>query len=126
MALELALSVGKEGILAGDRLGEKRKRLGSAISVCGPLLSFPSTSLGIATPIAYFTRQSPQAAIAKKVKNSLDRAFREVEVVHGGQAAGEGMPRGKEEWRGIMAFWGRVLGKDEGWKGDGEVYEVVR
>lgn len=39
---------------------------------------------------------------------------------------GEDMPRGRGEWEGIMRFWGNILSKDESWKGDGEVYEVVR
>jgi hypothetical protein len=53
--------------------------------------------------------------------------FKDVEVVNGDKGkGGEDMPRGRTEWEGIMKFWGNVLAKDEAWKGDGEVYEVVK
>ncbi|KAI9637618.1 uncharacterized protein MKK02DRAFT_36495 [Dioszegia hungarica] len=126
MALELALSVGKDGIPSPAGVGDKRKRLGSVTSVCGPLLSFPASTLGIATPIAYFTRQSASSAAGQKVRKAIERAFKEVEIVQGQQGGGEAMPRGREEWKGIMMFWGEMLGRDEGWKGSGEVFEVVR
>lgn len=126
MALELAYSVGKEGISNADASGEKRKRLGSVVSVCGPLVSFPTASLGINTPTAYFTRQAAQSAAAQKTRRGLERAFKDVEVIQGQSAGGEDMPKGREEWKGIMAFWGKVLEKDDKWKGQGDVYEVVR
>lgn len=125
MALELALSVGRGGIAAGPGLSEKRKRFGSVVSVCGPLLSFPTSTMGIATPVVYFTRQNKASSVAQKVSKALERAFKEVEIVQG-QGAGEAMPKGRDEWKGVMGFWGKMLGKDEGWKGSGEVFEVVR
>jgi hypothetical protein len=36
------------------------------------------------------------------------------------------MPGGREEWEGIMRFWGEVLGREEMWRGGGVVFEVVR
>ncbi len=58
--------------------------------------------------------------------------FKDLKVVQGsasGSAAGggEGMVRGQEEWGLIMKFWSQVLKRaDEGWKGSGDIYEVVR
>ncbi|WVW85426.1 hypothetical protein I302_107464 [Kwoniella bestiolae CBS 10118] len=124
-ALEVGLSIHQNPIsqeVDGDR------RLGSIISICASLLTHPTSTLNIQTPLCYFTRHSPQSAIHQKSVTILKRAYKDVEVIHGSGGGGaEAMPRNKEEWYGIMKFWGQVLGrKDEGWKGEGEVYEVIR
>jgi len=117
MALELALVVGKDGV-------ERSNRLGSVVSVCAGLLSHPSSPLDLETPALLFLRQ--QGAAGRKVESTMKRAFKRVEVVRGEAGRGEDMPRGRAEWEGIMRFWGEVLHRgDEGWKGEGEVYEVV-
>jgi hypothetical protein len=119
MALELASNVFRTPLGGG--------RLGSVISICGPLL--PSTSVGSEsqTPALLFIRISPQSAANSRLVNDLKSSFKEVEVINGEKGkSGEDMPRGRAEWEGIMRFWGNLLSKDEGWKGDGEVYEVVR
>ena len=130
MALELALDIGKSGIQSGSASagGPLRKRFGSVISICAPLLSFPTTPLDLPTPVLYFTRQDPRAATSQKTVNSIKRVFKEVTVVQSKQERGvEDMPRSQQEWRGIIQFWGEMLKRGvEGWKGDGEVYEVVR
>ncbi|KIR54686.1 hypothetical protein I315_02567 [Cryptococcus gattii Ru294] len=129
VALELGIDIGKTPLKTN---GEKDngKRLGSIISICAPLLTHPASPLNVSTPVLYFTRQSPQSAIQQKSVSGIKRGYREVQVVQGGGVGGgkgEDMPRGKEEWYGVMKFWGQVLGKaDEGWKGQGEVYEVVQ
>ena len=41
-------------------------------------------------------------------------------------AGPDAMPKNREEWKGIMRFWGEVLVKAEGWRGGGEVFEVIR
>ncbi|WVN86233.1 uncharacterized protein L203_101394 [Cryptococcus depauperatus CBS 7841] len=123
MALELGLDIGKSSLKAWR--GEDEKRLGSIVSICAPLLSHPNDSLNIATPVLYFARQSPQSAVYRNHLSALKKAFKQVETVHGG-GVGEDMPRGREEWWGVMRFWGQVLGKDDRWKGEGETYEVVR
>ena len=121
MSLELALDVGK------SRNGENPLRLGSVTSICAGLESHPSSPLELATPILYFTRARSRAAVGQKMERGIRRAFRDVEVVRGEEGRGEDMPRGRSEWEGIMRFWGKVLGKDdEGWKGGGEVFEVVK
>ncbi|KAK8854632.1 hypothetical protein IAR55_003371 [Kwoniella newhampshirensis] len=106
------------------------KRLGSIVCVCAGLLTHPTLQLRIATPILWFNRLPPNSAIHQKTLTILKRAYREVQVVQGQQGQdsnAEAMPRGTEEWWGIMKFWGQVLGRaNEGWKGQGEVFEVIR
>ncbi len=116
MVLELAYDLGKTG-----------KRFGSVVSICAGLLSHPAKKMDLETPVLYFTRIDPRSSTGEKTVNSIKRAFKRVEVVRGEPGRGEDMPRGRNEWEGIMRFWGHVLLKpDEGWRGEGEVYEVVR
>jgi len=121
MALELASNISVKP------LGEVQ-RFGSVISVCGPLLSPSSSSISKSqTPALVFTRLSPQSAAHTRLANDLKTRFKEVQVINGEKGkGGEDMPRGRGEWEGIMRFWGNILSKDESWKGDGEVFEVVR
>lgn len=121
MSLELALDLGKTSFTTPT----KRGRLGSVISVCGGLISFPSSPLDIETPVGFFTRQSPKSQLGQKSIGAVKRAFKKVEVVEA-KGPGEGMPKGREEWEGLMRFWGEVLIREDGWKGKGEVYEVVK
>ena len=122
MALQLASNIAPTPLKLSS--GES-KRLGSVISICGPLLSTSSTQSN--TPCLLFTRTSPQAAIHRRQVSELKETFKEVEVINGEKGkGGEDMPRGRTEWEGIMRFWGNLLAKDEGWKGEGEVYEVVK
>jgi pimeloyl-ACP methyl ester carboxylesterase len=121
MALEIAKSI------AAKPLNETSKRLGSVISICGPLLPSSSPSTLGQTPILLFTRLSPQAAAHRRQKEDIQALYKDGEVINGEKGkGGEDMPRGRGEWEGIMKFWGNMLAKDEGWKGEGEVYEVVR
>jgi len=122
MALELALEVGKAGIIGTE---VDRKRLGSVISICAGLISHPASPLNIRTPCLVFTRLDPKLAAGGKVLSGVKRGFGEVEVVHR-KGRGEDMPRGRDEWEDIMRFWSKDLSRaNEGWKGDGEVYEVI-
>ena len=113
MALELGLHLGKS------------MRLGSIISIYAGLLSFPTKSLALNTPVLYFTRSDPRSKAGEQVVSTLKRGFKDVDVIRG-EGRGEDMPRGRAEWEGIMRFWGMHLGREEGWKGEGDVYEVVR
>ncbi|WWD19227.1 hypothetical protein CI109_103685 [Kwoniella shandongensis] len=129
VALELGLDIGKRPLTEQDREGGKR--FGSIVSVCAGLLTHPTSDLKIATAVLWFNRLAPSSAAHQKTISILKRAYREVQSVQGQQQGSnanvEAMPRGKEEWWGIMKFWGQLLGRaDEGWKGQGEVYEVVR
>jgi hypothetical protein len=111
-ALALALSV------ASNPVNDAR-RLGSAVAVLGGLEGSTRKSEAHSnTPVLYYTRRAPDTE-EKLVK---DR-FAEVTVFRA-PAAGA-MPANMDEWRPVMGFWGKVLKRDDSWKG-GEVYEVVR
>lgn len=122
MALELASHLTSKPLGTG---GEESRRLGSVMSICAPIVS--SSSSVSQTPALLFTRISPSSAAYQRQTSDLKKVFKEVEVIHGEKGkGGEDMPRGRTEWEGIMRFWANVLAKDEGWKGEGEVYEVVK
>ncbi|KAK1927291.1 hypothetical protein DB88DRAFT_543735 [Papiliotrema laurentii] len=132
IALELALDIGKRPIPPAASSGGSThptslpgKRLGSVVSICAGLISFPSSSLDLETPVAMFTRVQAKSQVGQKMLSAVQRAFKHVEVVQA-PGGGEAMPRGKDEWQGIMKFWGQVLAREETWKGEGEVYEVVK
>lgn len=123
MALELGSHISSNPISLSNS-----KRFGSVISICASILTSPHSNSISQTPVLTFTRLSPSSAAHSRLITDLRKAFNEVEVVDGekGKRGGEEMPRGRNEWEGIMRFWGKLLMKNEGWKGDGEVYEVVR
>jgi len=122
MALELALDIGKNAL---DTSHGKRKRVGSVVSICGSLISFPTSELGIETPVAYFTRTDARGQLGQKELTGVKRGFKKVEVLQA-RGGGQNMPRGKDEWQGIMRFWSEVLIREENWKAGGDVYEVVQ
>lgn len=118
MALELARSVA-EGAVAGY------SRLGSVVSVCGKWEREPSGQLE--TPILWFSRSRSESAVGKKEEALLRKVVESdnYEIVRAMPGDSE-MIKGMEEWGHVFRWWGKVMAKpDEGWKGDGEVYEVV-
>ncbi len=139
MALQLARWVGLNGLDSKQMPKEpaggqsSARRLGSAVSICGPLLSIPSISakpLAIQTPVAYFHRSRTTVSLS-----ALQKTFATLRPLEGKRdprrlnEAGEdeGMLTGQEEWMPVMKFWSQVLGRaDESWKGGEEVYEVIR
>jgi len=127
MALELALDIGKKPLTSSlsDTSESDGKRLGSVTAICGDLISFPASPLDLETPVAFFTRLNPQSQIGQKAANGVKRAFKTVHVITAKGGGGD-MPKGRDEWEGVMKFWGEVLGREEAWKGGGEVFEVVR
>ncbi|KAF9506885.1 hypothetical protein BS47DRAFT_1374025 [Hydnum rufescens UP504] len=78
---------------AAHRDNLARGQIASIVSVEGPLLEFPRSSLRVLAHHSISTAQS--------VLQTLRRF---------GWGAAEGMPRSKDEWAGIVEFWGRVLG----------------
>lgn len=121
-SLEVALDIGKNPL---DTSSGKRKRIGSVVSVCGSLISFPTSDLGIETPVACFTRTDARGQVGQKELASVKRGFKKVVVLQA-KGGGQIMPRGKDEWQGIMRFWSEVLIREESWKAGGDVYEVVQ
>jgi hypothetical protein len=130
MALELAYDIGKNGLdVPSGPSGSmvKRKRFASVTTVCATLLSFPTSNVLLPTPVCYFTRQDLRASKPAREMNLVRRAFKDVSVVEMPKPNSQNMPEGFSEWKGIMQFWSTVLVRaDEGWKGEGEVYEVVQ
>lgn len=78
-------------------------KLGSVVSVEGPLLSFPTLTPPCDTPILFFHRSSSVSDVKafKKGFSSLS------DVQMPGQEGS--MPKGKE-WAKIVEFWSRMLG----------------
>ncbi|KAL1938084.1 hypothetical protein VTO73DRAFT_11913 [Trametes versicolor] len=93
--------------------------LGSVVSVCGPLLSYPTLPKPCPTPLLIFHRPPPaETAMRPAAVAELKKGFAKVEEV---KVRGEGMPRSKEEWQPIMRFWSEHLGRRQM---DG-LYEVM-
>jgi len=81
--------------------------LGSVVSVCGPLLSYPTLKSPCPIPLLLFHRSPPaESALSPNDKAAFRKgfgSFRETQV------GGEGMPRSKIEWEHIMRFWSERL-----------------
>nr|GAT52964.1 predicted protein [Mycena chlorophos] len=83
-----------------------RERLGSIVTVSGPLLSYPTLATPSPTPIhlAYRTSALPVSELLA-FKKGFSR------VSDNKMAAEGGMPASKTEWEPIMRFWSENLGK---------------
>ena len=117
-ALELCLDVGKSGIGPS-----KARRLGSAVSVHGPLISFPSAPLNLSTPVLYFTRSDPRSQISQKVcPGCYEGKSRLISlVIGGGVAAPCFRPSGCRTRKGRSRGRGRHAERQGGMAGDHEV-----
>lgn len=95
------------GTVAGEAaLRMKEDKLGSVVSVSGPLLSYPTSTSGKSkTPFLLWSRTSENVSAT-----ALKRGFEDVREVKSG-SKGEGMPRSKDEWEGIMRFWSERLSR---------------
>lgn len=100
--------------------GAEETRLGSIVTVAGPLLSYPTPSRRCPTPVLAFHR--PVSETTKLSSGDL-QAFRKgyegVQEVRG--TKGDGMPRSKEDWEPIMRFWNVNLSK----RNSPGLYEVI-
>lgn len=125
IALEVARIVGTS---------DTGRRLGSAVSVAGDLLSTPSIGtpkLDLETPILYFFRPNTPS---KPAPSSLEKTFKTVKPIaaahdtRSAQANERGqdirMPSNESEWGKVMKFWSQVLERAPMNMG-GDVYEVV-
>lgn len=95
--------------------------LGSVVTVCGPLLSFPTVlSSPCPTPILVAHRPPPaETALPPNALGAFRKGFSTIRDVSIGR--GEGMPRSRDEWEPIMRFWSERLSRRPV---DG-LYEVV-
>lgn len=81
--------------------------LGSVVSVCGPLLSYPTPVSPCPVPLLLFHRLPPaESALSISDKTAFRRGFESFQEV---QMSGEGMPRSRAEWEHIMRFWSERL-----------------
>lgn len=104
---------------------------GSAVSVCGPLLSLPTFSPPLDTPVCLVTR-FPAAAVqsstqARSVLAAVHKAFKNVTHVNfppKGPMLSEDMVRGAE-WPKVLEFWSRFLKNRSAWELQGDLYTVT-
>lgn len=119
-------TVAGEFILAYGR-SHANRRLGSLVSVTGPLLSHPTTAKQPnGTPVLAIHRPAPSSALSAADLASLRKGFSDLQEVK--FRSGEGMPRSADEWRVVMTFWAKHLARDDagtGMGGGGEMYEVL-
>jgi hypothetical protein len=92
-------------------------RLGSVVSISGPMLSYPTLSKTCPTPLLVFHRPG---AIPSGAMTAFKKAYEAVTEVKLGEEGG-GMPRSKDEWEPIMRFWSERLKRRQV---DG-LYEVI-
>ncbi|KAL1743408.1 Alpha/Beta hydrolase protein [Schizophyllum fasciatum] len=98
-------------------------RLGSLVSVSGPLLSYPTISPPSPTPVLVVHRPATaDPSFPKDALAAYRKGFREVrEELIGRGSTRQGMPASRDEWEPIMRFWSERLGRRQG---EG-LYEVL-
>ncbi|KIJ51440.1 hypothetical protein M422DRAFT_58933 [Sphaerobolus stellatus SS14] len=115
VAVELGLRWWK---LRGGEQAETR--LGSIVSIAGPLLSYPTIPKPCTTPVAVFYREDSESTkLSAGDLTALRRGYGSIQEIKGSR--GEGMPRNRSEWEGIMRFWSSYLSRRMG----SELYEVL-
>lgn len=90
---------------------EAPRTVGSVITVCGALISFPSgISSPCPTPCLVAHRPPPaETALPKNAIAAFKKGFSAAKDINIGR--GEGMPRSKDEWEPIMRFWSERLSR---------------
>jgi hypothetical protein len=93
--------------------------LGSVISVCGPMLEYPTVANLCPTSLLVFHRTPPaESALPSGGINAFQKGFARVREC---KFSGEGMPRSKSEWEPLMRFWSESLSRRQ----MSGLYEVV-
>ncbi|PBK69732.1 hypothetical protein ARMSODRAFT_143707 [Armillaria solidipes] len=90
---------------------EQKGKLGSIVSVGGPLLSYPTIEELSPTPLLVVHRASPaEPSLPRDAMVALRRAYQTVgDVKLDGRRSG--MPSSKDEWEPIMRFWSEKLSR---------------
>lgn len=98
-------------VIAADAPDREPRALASVVSVCGPLLSYPTAlTKPCPTPVLVMHRPPPaESALPADALSSFKKGFSWVQDVSLGR--GEGMPRSKDEWEPIMRFWSERLSR---------------
>lgn len=97
---------------------ETSQRLGSSVSINGPLLSYPTPSKPYSMPIL-FAHRAKEDAVPASTLSVLKRGYTSVmETKFNGKSP---MPSSKEHWEPVMRFWSENLGRrrEEG------LYEIM-
>ncbi len=90
---------------------EQKGKLGSIVSVGGPLLSYPTIEELSPTPLFVVHRASPaEPSLPRDAMVAFGRAYQTVgdEKLDGRRS---GMPSSKDEWEPIMRFWSEKLSR---------------
>ena len=127
VALQIALKMWKDALAAK----QEPRRLGSIVSVNGPLLSHPTAlSTPCTTPVHIAYRPQPSSStdsmsVTQATVSSIRKVFPNISESKMGPRGG--MPSSKEEWEPIMRFWSENLGRRQSHRpgGDGALYEVM-
>ncbi|KAL0946083.1 hypothetical protein HGRIS_012353 [Hohenbuehelia grisea] len=103
-------AVADSGALASER-SSLLTPLGSAVSVCGPLLSCPALSKPCPTPVLLAYRPPPaEPIVSPAALADLKRAFSSPTEAKM-NAGGAGMPASRSDWEPIMRFWSERLSR---------------
>lgn len=103
------------------------EKLGSIVSISGELLSHPTATITIATPVLqiYRSRTSIPKDTASRwasFRKAFGSAFSLQRLNVTEQGAEEAMLRGeKREWDGVMQFWSKFLRSRSAWEREGKV-----
>ena len=83
--------------------------LGTVVTVCGPLLSYPTLLKPCTTPLLVFQRPPPsELALSGGAMTDFKKGYSHlIETT----MPGDGMPRSRQEWEPIMRFWSERLGR---------------
>lgn len=104
--------------------------LGSVVSVNGPLLSFPTFSPSLTTPLCYVTRFAPpvlsSSSQARSQLTAISKAFAHVTQLNYPPKSvpmDERMIQGPE-WRDLHTFWAKFWRTRSAWELEGKLYTV--
>lgn len=95
-------------VTSADALDQEPRALASIVTVCGPLLSYPTLDRLCTTPVLVAYRPPPaESALPPNALPAFRKGYSTVTDINIGR--GEGMPRSRTEWEPIMRFWSERL-----------------
>lgn len=100
-----------KGAAGGTEDNDAPRPLGSVVTVCGALLSYPTAlARPCPTPVLVATRPPPaESALPPAALAAFRKGFGT--VVEAQLGPGEGMPRSRQEWEHVMRFWSERLAR---------------
>lgn len=102
-------SIAAELALRYWRASDYTASFGSLVSICGPLISYP-TMKACPTHLLIVARPgSEQSALSSSERSALLKGFNGKIVEKNLAKIREGMPASRDEWETPMAFWAEVL-----------------